>query len=478
MADLRRAPGLSAEDVSAAVRIHADRVHDFVRRLGCSPAAAVEVVETSALDLVDAVATAPETVPDGVGWWFGRARALGRRVSDTGQELPLGGGVLSADQDQAVLAETLDALPERERVALLLRDSYALSATAVGLALGTDADTGMETVGRARLAFLAAVGDEDVLPSAGHALQLGALARLGESGPVAATDATARRHAQACAICRSVWEGQARAHSMLAGLTVVALPEDLRDGVLGRVDAQARAALPTAAELFISDDDEHIDEARSRWLIPLYVLGAIVTAVVVGTIIGLLLSRSPGGGSKAGSNDPNVLPEVTAAALPSTSPLPTTFPTLSGNPSPTVFFVTPSPSPGATAGGSPPPFSPEPATEPLTLSADPTGGPNGTTVTLQGTGWSPRAAVTIDYLDPWAGRPGRTPLRRSTRAAGSPRRCRRRTRPTCPAGTRSGRPTARRPHRRRSTSTADVSGTAAAAASRRRGTRARGPGWC
>jgi DNA-directed RNA polymerase specialized sigma24 family protein len=394
---------LSAEDVSAAVRIHADRVHDFVRRLGCSPTAAVEVVETSALDLVEAVANTPNAVPDLVGWWFGRARALGRRVSDAGQDLPLGGGLLSTDRDQPVLAETLETMPERERVALLLRDSYALSATAVGLALGTDAEAGMETVGRARLAFLAAVGDDDVLPTAGHALQLGALARLGESGPVAATDATARRHAQACATCRSVWDAQTRAHNMLAGLTVVALPEDLREGVLDRVDAQARAALPTAAELFIADDEELIDEAPSRWLIPLYVLGAIIAAVVVGTIIGLLLSRSPGGGSKA-TNDPNVLPEVTAAALPTTRPLPTTFPTLSGNPSPTVFFVTPSPSPGSTVGGSPPPFSPEPATEPLTLSADPTSGPNDTTVTLQGTGWSPRAAVTIDYLDP-LGRP-------------------------------------------------------------------------
>jgi hypothetical protein len=104
VADLRRVPGLSAEDVSAAVRIHADRLHDFVRRLGCNAASAVEVVETSALDLVDAVATAPETVPDVVGWWFARARALGRRVPDGASDLPLGGGLLSADQDQAVLA--------------------------------------------------------------------------------------------------------------------------------------------------------------------------------------------------------------------------------------------------------------------------------------------------------------------------------------------------------------------------------------
>jgi DNA-directed RNA polymerase specialized sigma24 family protein len=398
---------LSAEDVSAAVRIHADRVHDFVRRLGCSPAAAVEVVETSALDLVEAVADAPDTVPDVVGWWFGRARALGRRVADSGHDLPLGGGVLSADRDQEVLAETLDTLPERERVALLLRDSYALSAPSVALALGTEVDAGMETVGRARLAFLGAVGDEDVLPTAGHAVQLGALARLAEGGPVAASDATARRHAQACAMCRSVWEGQARAHQMLAGLTVVALPEELRSTVLGRVDAQARAALPLASELVLADDEELLDEPSSRWLLPLYALLGLIAAVIVGTVLGLFLSR--GGGSSASSNnDPNVLPEVTGAPVSTASPLPTAFPTLSGNPSPTVFVVTPSPSPGASGAASAPPTSPEPATEQLSLTADPSSGPNGATVTLQGTGWLPRATITVDYIDPLGRRTGST----------------------------------------------------------------------
>jgi DNA-directed RNA polymerase specialized sigma24 family protein len=399
VADLRRAPGLSAEDVSAAVRIHADRVHDFVRRLGCSPAAAVEVVETSALDLVDAVATAPHSVSDVVGWWFGRARALGRRVSDEARDLPLGGGVLSADQDQAVLAEALDALPERERVALLLRDSYALSATTVGVALGSDAEAGMETVGRARLAFLTAVGDDDVMPTAGHTVPIGVLARVGEGGAVAAADATARRHAQACPICRSVWEGQARAHSMLAGLTVVALPEELRDGVLGRVDAQARAYLPSAADLLMADDEELLDDARSRWRVPLYALLGLIGAVVLGTVIGLLVSRSGNGTPTAGASDTGTQPTVAAAPSAPTSPLPTTFPTQSAQPSPTVFLVTPTPSPtlGGQATASP---TPEPATEPLTLTANPTSGPNGAPVTVQGTGWTPRGTITIDYLDP------------------------------------------------------------------------------
>ncbi|MCY7366027.1 MAG: hypothetical protein LH469_12060, partial [Frankiaceae bacterium] len=146
--------GVCAEDVLAAVRVHADRVHDAVRRLGCDPRAAAEVVETSALDLVDAVATRPETVPDAVGWWFGRARALAVRVAARTPDLPLGGGVLSVDEDQEVLAEALDQLPEPERFVLLLRDSYDLPAESVAAAVGTDPVSAMERVGRARLGFL------------------------------------------------------------------------------------------------------------------------------------------------------------------------------------------------------------------------------------------------------------------------------------------------------------------------------------
>lgn len=401
MPQLRRAPGPSAEDVCAAVRVHADRVHDFVRRLGCGAAAAVEVVETSALDLVDATATQPGSVTDLVGWWFGRARALGRRVADDDTELPLGGGVLAADEDQALLAEALEALPERDRVALLLRDSYALPATAVAVALGTDPAGAMASVGQSRLAFLAAVGDTAVLPTAGHAASLDVLARLAEGGPVAAADATARRHAQACQVCRSVWDGQTRAHHMLAGLTVVALPEVERQGVLDRVEAQARAYLPSAADLLVADEEEWYDEEPSRLRTPLLALLAVVAAVTIGVIVGLLLSRSGGSNRTAAAvpSDPGVLPQVTTAPAATVQPSPVPAVPLSPMPTPSVFRITPSPSPSV----APRPTTtkgPEPATEPLSLSVDPPSGPNGVTLTVQGTGWTPGGTVTLDYLDP------------------------------------------------------------------------------
>lgn len=402
MPELRRAPGLSAEDVCAAVRVHADRVHDFVRRLGCGPAAAVEVVETSALDLVDATATQPGSVPDLVGWWFGRARALGRRVPDDDSELPLGGGLLSADEDQALLAEALEELPERDRVALLMRDSYALPATAVAVALGTDTAGAMASVGRARLAFLTAIGDDDVPPTAGHTVSLEALARLAEGGPVAATDATARRHAQACQTCRSVWDGQVRAHHMLAGLTVVALPEAERSELLDRTEGQARAYLPAAADLLVTDEQEWYDDKPGRWRTPLLVLLALIGAIAVGVIVGLLLTRSGGSSRTAapGPSDPGVLPQVTASALPGPLPSPTLAAPPTAQPSPSVFRITPSPSPTAAPAPVSSSGAPEPATEPLTLTLDPSSGPNGTTITVQGTGWTPGGPVTLDYLDP------------------------------------------------------------------------------
>jgi hypothetical protein len=123
--------------------------------------------------------------------------------------------------------------------------------------------------------------------------------------------------------------------------------------------------------------------------------------VVVGTVIGVALSRgdSTPGPATAQPSDGGALPSVTGAPPAPLSPFPTAVPTPTDQPSPRVFIVTPTPSPGATSSGRPSP-SAEPATEPLTLSADPPSGPNGTTVTVQGTGWTRRGTVTLDYLDP------------------------------------------------------------------------------
>jgi DNA-directed RNA polymerase specialized sigma24 family protein len=314
-----RLPGVSAEQVVTAVRVHADRVHDAVRRLGCEPEPAVVVVEASARELVEVVARTPETVEDAVGWWFARALARGRQAARGGarEPLPLGGGLLSSDEDQVRLSEALDGLAEQDRVVVLLRDSYALPPGAVGAAVGTDGDAAMGAVGRARLAFLPLVDGAPAPPVPAHAPPMAALARLAEGGPVAARDATARRHAQSCTACQSLLDAQGRAHTLLQGLTVVALPAADREPLLVRVEQQARALLPAEQDLLEVVDDEEEWEPEPRLLSPLVAVLAVVLAVLLGVVLGVLLSRETRPAVRAHA----VAPAAATALAPATGEL-------------------------------------------------------------------------------------------------------------------------------------------------------------
>ncbi len=396
-----RAAGISAEDLVAAVRVHLDRVHDAVRRLGCAPAEAVEVVETSAVDLVEVVATAPETVEDAVGWWFARARDLGRRAAAGHPDLPLGGGVLADDDDQQILAESLEQLPERERVALLLRDSYDLPEVSVAAALGTDPAGAMRLVGAARLALIPLIDDEPAPQPAAHQDDLGVLARLGEGGPVRARDATVRRHALSCDSCRAVTDAQQRAHLLLTGLTVVALSEADRAAVLTHVEDVARRALPSTAALLLRGREqlEQDEDEDPRLFSPLLAVLALVVAAFLGLGAGLLLSRGSDTTQLAGAN--GQLPAGVRLASPS-PPAPRVTappPTVAEQPPQTSVFQVPPPQP------SPPPEPsrrPEPSRAPAAepaISLDPDSGPNGTAVTVSGSGWPPGAQIAVEYLD-------------------------------------------------------------------------------
>jgi hypothetical protein len=387
-------PGVSAEEVVAVVSVHLDRVHDAVRRLGCDPEAAVEVVETSALDLVDAVAERPETVVDAVGWWLRHARELGWRVgagaASAGDPLPVGGGLLSADDDQVVLSEALEELPEHERAALLLRDSYDLPTASVATALGTDPEAATEVVGRARLAFLAEADDEPAPPVPAHAGPLAVLARLGEGGQVMRSDATTRRHARSCSDCSGVVDAQRRAHLLLAGLTVVALPPAERAAVVQRVENHALAVLPTTAALLVADDQEWDDEElRDRSFSPLLMTLGLVLATLLGIGLGVAIDRLEAPGLDRQEAAVNVLPPVTAP--PVLSPAPGSVPSRSPEPTqpPRVFEIpSPTPSPAPTTA---PPAQP-------TLLVEPASGPHGASLTVRGTGWEPGGQVQLLYL--------------------------------------------------------------------------------
>ena len=414
---------ITALEPLTAIRAHADRVHDAVRRLGCNPAAALEVVTESAVDLMEVAARELATTGDLVGWWFGRARSLGRSAADGEPDLPLGGGLLAVDEDQTVLAEVLEELSERDRVALLMRDSYALSEESVGAALGAAGEgAAMELVARARLAFVQAL-DGDAPPSlAGHrsggerpGLDLAGLARLAEGGPISPADLGTQRHLQSCATCQVLITAMERAHQLLAGLTVAALPDSERAVLLARLQAGAAPALDNPGPL----PDEQDDEPR-RLLTPVVALLLLCLALLGGLGLGVLLSRGDSAGQRSVVDQSSDLqlpaaPVNIVVVSPPPSPVPL--------PSPSAFMVPPSPSANAQASSSPVasagPTSTDPSTaSALTLTLDQSSGPNGAPITVRGTGWPAAQSVQLQYLDQF-GRQLGAAVTASTTANGS-----------------------------------------------------------
>jgi len=384
---------VTADELLAVVRVHADRVHDAVRRLGVGADDALAVVERSALDLLETVRT--QELDDPVGWWFARARVLARQVSGTlDDDLPVGGGVLGGDANQARLAEALESRPERERAALLLRDSYDLPARAVGTVLNLDPNAAMEVVGAARLAFLPALLGGSSLSLAGHVVDLASLARLAEGGQPAARDATTRRHAQSCSRCADALDAMERARRLLSGLTVVALPDAEREALLGRVQARAMQALPAQAAV-VEEIDDWEDEPHRPYSLSLITLGLVV-AVGLGIGGGILASRAHGSNVDAVARD---FPEVTQPPVIVVNvPTPSPTPTPTSSPMPRITYLppsqTPSPTPSATpSGGGSPTVTP---IQP-TVTIDPTSGPNDTQITVTGNNWAPNTGISVSY---------------------------------------------------------------------------------
>lgn len=390
---------LSAEAIASVVRVHADRVHDAVRRLGCDPDTSVRVVETAALELVDTAARHPAAVPDLVGWLYARARTLGRGSQNDDDALPVGGGVLGGDDAQVRLAEALEARPARDRAALLLRDSYQLPIRSVATVLGTDAETAAEVVGAARLALLPALAGT-TSPTPEHHVPLADLARLAEGGRGATKEAGgARRHVQGCERCAEVVDAQERARRLLTGLTVVALPDADRERLLAEVEERAAALLPAAPPPAEDGDITWVDAPRRPYSLSLMALG-LVLAVGIGVGLGALLGRD-GGITALGGQEP--VPPVTPAPVITAVPPATASPTAS--PSPRVFQVTPSPTPTPTP--TPVPTSTDSAV-PLTLQLDPSSGPANSELTVSGQGWNPAAEVVVRFMNQVGGTAGAT----------------------------------------------------------------------
>jgi hypothetical protein len=390
---------VSADDVVAAVRVHADRVHDLLRRSGCGVDESIEVCESYAFALIDAVVNAPETVGDMAGWWFGRALELGRRLGEPGGEPTSADttSVLAGTSGEAQVRAALAALPEQERAAVLLRDGYDLPPQAVAVALRRDLASAQALIAAGRLRLVSHYDDRripDLTLHEGRAtVDAGLLASLADGTLAAPRVVPLRRHVAGCPSCEDAVEMMAKGRRLAAALPVVAMPDDARESMLERVTERAHAVLPSVEEVLLAIDED--DEARPI-ISPLAVVLAIVVALVLGVGVAAVKANRPGGGSVAlaSPQPPSVAPSFPTDTSPTFSRSPKAR--RSATPS-----ATSTASATQTTGPTGTPTTAIPGVAAITI--DPTSGPRGTTITVTGTGWTPGTLVTVRYSGALAG---------------------------------------------------------------------------
>ncbi|HET7529907.1 MAG TPA: hypothetical protein VFJ98_03005 [Mycobacteriales bacterium] len=385
---------VSADDVVAAIRVHADRVHDLLRRSGCGVDESVEVCESYAFALIDAVVNAPETVGDMAGWWFGRALELGRRLGAPGGEPTSADttSVLAGTSGEAQVRAALAALPEQERAAVLLRDGYDLPPQAVGVALHRDLTSTQALVAAGRLRLVSHYDDRAIPDLGGHEgrapADAGTLAALADGTLPAPRVVALRRHLAGCTSCEDAVEMLAKGRRLAAALPVVAMPDDAREAMLERVTERAHAVLPSVEEVLLAIDE---DESASPVVSPIAVILAIVLALVLGVAVAAVTTHHPGDSvALATPQSPAaVSPSFTVGPAPTDrSPSPRRH--HSASPSATTTPSTPPP-----AGPSSTPTSAAAAIAAITI--DPGSGPRGTTISVTGTGWTPGSTVSVRY---------------------------------------------------------------------------------
>lgn len=384
---------VSADDAIAAIRVHADRVHDLLRRSGCGADEAVEVTESFALALIDALVNAPETVVDMAGWWFGRALELGRRMGSAAAE-PAGDvptSVLAGTTGEAQVRAALAALPESERAAVMLRDAYDLPPQAVAVALGRDGESAAALIAVGRLHLVARYDSRtppDLSSHTGRApADLAQLSALADGTLPPQRTLAQRRHLGACEACEEVVDTLAKGRRLTAGLPVLAMPDEAREAMLSRVATRAMSVLPTVDQVLLAIEED--DDTRPA-ISPLTVVFAIVLALVLGVAVAAI-TREGGAGSNTGLVQPTAPP---SSVTPSFSVSPSVSSSTSTSLSPSSSSSSAATSTAtATATHSLVAIDPH-------ISISPARGPRGTTITVTGTGWSPGDAVSIRYSGP------------------------------------------------------------------------------
>ena len=352
----------------------------------------MEVTESYAFALLDALVNAPETVGDMAGWWFGRALELGRRVGATAAEPTeeVTASVLAGTESEAQVRAALVALPESERAAVVLRDAYDLPPQAVAVALRRDDDAAAALVAAGRLHL---VGRYDSRPSpdlAAHSgrtpADLPMLSRLADGTLPPPRAVGLMRHVSSCEACEHVLDALARGRRLCAGLPVLAMPDDAREALLDRVAARAMTVLPSVDEVLLAiEDDDDVKPAIS----PIVVITALVVALLLGVVIAAL-TRSSGPGSGLDALGPSAAPAPTPSF--STSPTPSVSASSSRSASPkstSTRSASARPSNSASAV----------AVNPA-IAISPASGPRGTIITVVGSGWTPGDDVAVRYTGP------------------------------------------------------------------------------
>lgn len=390
---------VSAEEYLSALRVHSDRVHDLVRRMGCDPQAAAEITTGTALDLLAALVHKPEEIADLVGWWFNRALRLARRaaseerVSRPPAEAPI--SLLTGTSGEAQILAALEELPMQQRVAVLLRDAYDLPISTVAAALRVADPVGTYAAGR--VALLEHYDNRTFAELPTHpgreafgVAELTGLADGSLSGPAANQ---LRRHVARCPECEEIVEASAKARRLLAGLPVLALADADRDALLEAAGARAVDRLPSRAEILF--------EAQTRADAPVIGGGTVALALLAAVGLGVLtgyLTRTPaaptGARLQLGAPSPAATPANIASPKASTSP----SASVAGSPRPsaTATSIAPLPSPTASVRVSATPARP---VGPTTVAISPTSGPNGTVISVSGHNFPFAQPVVVQFVD-------------------------------------------------------------------------------
>ena len=393
---------VSADDVVAVVDTYADRLHDAVRRLGCPPSKAADVMERSALEMIEALRRSPDTVTDLVGWWLARIADNTTRVTGQpnsglaatirrgrGEAMP---GVLHGTQGEKRLADALAQLDARPRTAILLRDAYDLSPESLAVAFRRDEPSVMRLIADGRYQLLTAYGEPptsalDAAHTGGTPVDAGALAGLADDSLSSGTAGELRRHTKRCSTCHAILADQTRARRIAAALPLVPMPEGARDSLVAAISARAAAVLPSAAEALYSGGPSR----RRGPLIPIpVIIGAIAVAVVLGAVVGI--ASAPGGGVHTTAGLPSSGSTSTPTTTPSagkTSAKPSASASASTTAHPTTTPPT-TPTPSGSQSTTPPAGSAD-------ISVEPSRGPNGRTITVTGSGWQPGVTVSVTY---------------------------------------------------------------------------------